>query len=100
MGVWTTVDLLDAMNHGYELLEVFELWDWGYAPPNSNLFANFVNSIIKMKVESGGCEVGKEEELAQEWFESEGIEIDTEKLKQGKNASLYFTTKITANSLW
>ncbi len=100
MGVWTTVDILDAMKYGYKAVEVFELWDWGYEEPTTTIFEQFVNSVIKRKVESSGCTPELAEEWAQEWLEREGIDIDVNKVTNPKNDAMYTTCKIMANSLW
>ncbi len=80
--------------------EVYEIWDWGEQGLSSNLFHNFVNTILKWKIENGGAPQGQEEELARQWKELESITVDVEKLKLPKNAALYTTSKHIANSLW
>ncbi len=99
-GAWTTVDITDAVDHGYILKKVLEIWDWGYAPLTTNLFHDFVNTVIKQKVESGGCESGVQEKVAREWYVNEGIDIDPRRLAQPKNDAMYMTAKLTANCLW
>ncbi len=100
MGVWTTVDILDAMEYGYIVIEVFEIWDWGYQPLTATLFKDFVNTVIKRKVESSGCHPTDAQQLADDWMQREGIIIDVKKLANPKNDAMYTTSKVMANSLW
>ncbi len=89
-----------ALNMGYQIKEVYEIWDWSEKGLTSNLFHNFVNTILKWKVENAGAPVGQEEKLARLWRELEGIVVNEEKLKRPKIIALYTTSKYIANSLW
>ncbi len=95
------MDLQDALDADYEIEHVMEIWDWGHSPLSRKLFAPFVNRIIKYKVESGGTPQGfTPEQIAEMWLDAEGIKIDPEKLKMGKNEPMYLTSKVIANSQW
>ena len=51
-GCWTTVEIYKAVELGYEVLEIYEVWD--YRAKDGNLFASFVNKILKVKQGKSG----------------------------------------------
>ena len=81
------------MEKGYEILEIFEVWD--YPQKSSSLFKEYVRKFMKIKIEaSGGVE--KEEEFRKKVFEKLGIELGGLK----KNADKRTIAKLYLNNLW
>ena len=52
IGTWATPEINAAVELNYEILEIFEVWDY----PNSSdsLFKDFITTFLKVKVENSG----------------------------------------------
>ena len=99
--VWVTVEVYKAVEMGYKILTIFEVWD--YRSRNGNLFATFVDKFLRIKQENSGwpqgCE-GEEEkqDYIKKYKENEGITLDYDKIVSNK--VMRFVSKFLLNSCW
>jgi hypothetical protein len=88
---------------------VFEVWHfdrkttYNRDEPGSGLFADYVNTFIKIKQEASGLPAGIDsdeqiEAYIAEFHDREGVQLD--KAKIALNPGLRFTAKLFLNSLW
>ena len=100
-GTWTTVEIDKAIELGYRLLEVTEVWH--FKKRSDSLFSDFINALYKGKLEASGfpdnvtTSAEKLKYLA-EIQEHEGIELDMDKI--AKNPGRRQMCKILLNSFW
>ena len=81
-GTWCTPELHKALDRGYRVVKVFEVWhfeqqDW--------LFAEYIDTFLKIKTEASGWPVDCQTDLERERFlhdfrEKEGIQLEKEKM--------------------
>ena len=100
-GTWCTPEINEALKVGYELKEVHEVWH--FEETASGLFAEYVDTWLKIKTEASGwpkdCETEEEKRGFIERFEEkEGIRLQYENVK--KNTGLKATAKLMLNSFW
>ncbi len=106
---WATIELQHAASRGYRILKVFEVWHFAKTTkysrdePDSGLFANYVNTFIKIKQEASGKPptVTTPEELEAyiaEFEEREGVCLDSKNIEL--NPGLRYVAKLFLNSLW
>ncbi|XP_049332872.1 uncharacterized protein LOC125801098 isoform X1 [Astyanax mexicanus] len=100
-GTWASIEVLKALEKGYRVLKVFEIWHF----PNQTdeLFADYIKMFLKTKQESSGYpswvvdEVGKKE-YVEKYRENEGIELDPSHIVV--NPAKRSVAKLALNSLW
>ena len=61
-GTWCTPELLKAVEKGYEILKIHEVWHFPEENRREGLFAGYVNTWLKLKQESAGWPAGTETE--------------------------------------
>ena len=101
LGTWCHVELMKAIEKGYQILKIHEVWHF----PNhtDELFKEYVNTFLKIKQEASGypkdC-VTEEQKQAyvDEYYQHEGIRLDPEKIEY--NPGLRSLAKLMLNSLW
>uniref|UniRef100_A0A1I8GJN6 DNA-directed DNA polymerase n=1 Tax=Macrostomum lignano TaxID=282301 RepID=A0A1I8GJN6_9PLAT len=96
-GTWSTPELHKALQLGYMPQSVHALAYW--AETRSGLFADYVNTFLKLKAESSGSPGMTEDAKAAymaSFFEREGVRLE----KVEENPGLRFVAKIFLNSLW
>lgn len=78
---WCTPELQKAVEKGYEILKIHEVWH--FTPENhcTGLFAEYVNTWLKLKQESAGwpkeCVTDEQKaEYIRKYEEHEGIELE------------------------
>jgi G:T-mismatch repair DNA endonuclease (very short patch repair protein) len=107
IGTYTTMELNKAIEKNYEIIEIYEVWNYDLLSPiNENepgIFTQFINDFIKIKIESSGWprENMSETEKTQyiELFkEKEGIDLDRDKISY--NPGLRSLGKLVVNSFW
>ena len=102
-GTWCTPEILKALDKGYRLLQIHEVWHFPPSQQRTGLFAEYVNTWLKIKQESAGwpgwCtdEEKKQQYLAQ-YQQREGITLDPNHV--AKNAGRKATAKLMLNSFW
>ena len=100
-GTWTTVEIDKAIELGYRLAEVKEVWH--FKKRSTALFSDFINALYKGKLEASGFPdnvTTTEEKLNYigEIRQHEGIELDIDKI--AKNPGRRQMCKILLNSFW
>ena len=100
-GTWCTPEIQKAKRMGYELKKVHEVWH--FKDSARGLFAEYVNTWLKIKTEASGwpAKYKTEEERRRfiEQFEAkEGIPLNYDSIK--KNPGLKATAKLMLNSFW
>ena len=77
-GTWCTPEIKEAMERGYELKEVHEVWH--FEETVSGLFAEYVDTWLKIKTEASGwpvnCETEEEKKGFIERFEERGDPVE------------------------
>ena len=101
VGTWCTPEIGKAIDMGYELEEVYEVWD--FEKGEEGLFAEYVDAWLKIKTEASGWPSGCETEEQKRDFlkrfeEKEGIRLSYEKVVP--NPGLKATAKLMLNSFW
>ena len=83
-GSWCTPELLKAVEKGYQILKIHEVWHFPEDQRKEGLFAPYVNTWLKHKTEASGWPSGVETEeqnatYIHDYKEHEGIDLDPEK---------------------
>ena len=97
IGTWTTDEVSKAVDKGYKVLEVYEVWH--FSKSTDTLFKGYIRRFMKMKLESSKYDFKtKEEEANFKARIKESLDIDIEKFEF--NAGLRAISKLCLNSLW
>ena len=102
VGTWCTPELLKAIEKGYTVVCVHEVWH--FLTTRRGLFKDYVNTWLKIKEEASGwpSDVGddplKRQRHLDDYRDKEGIELDPEKIE--KNPGLRTLAKMMLNSMW
>ena len=101
LGTWCHVELMKAIEKGYQVLEIHEVWHW--EETTDQLFSPYVNLYLKRKQEASGypkhCVTDEQkQQYIDEYYEHEGIRLDPNKIEY--NPGLRFLAKLMLNSLW
>ncbi|CAH3171078.1 unnamed protein product [Porites lobata] len=93
-GTWCTPELVKAVEKGYTLIKIHEVWHFPPEQRQTGLFANYVNTWLKIKQESAGwpswCQTLEQAR--------EGIRLDVASI--AKNPGRKATAKLMLNSFW
>ena len=92
VGTWCTPELLKAVEKGYRILKIYEVYhfeestEYDKSTKNGGLFASYVNTFLKIKQEASGwpkeCETEEQKrEYNRRYEEKEGIRLDYDKIK-------------------
>jgi hypothetical protein len=107
IGVWTTPELKKALEFGYEIIRIFEIWhfeEFSEINENSNgLFGDFINTCIKGKIEASGwprenISEKEKDEYIKNYESNEGIILDKNNIEI--NPGKRHTFKLVVNSFW
>jgi hypothetical protein len=107
MGVWTTPELKKALEFGYKIIKIFEIWHFEEmyeVNENSNgLFGDFINTCIKGKIEASGwprenMTEHEKDEYIKNYELNEGIKLNKDNIEL--NPGKRHTFKLVANSFW
>ena len=101
LGTWCHVELMKAIEKGYEVLEIHEVWHW--EETTDELFKAYVDMYLKIKQEASGypkhCVTDEQkQQYIDEYYEHEGIRLDPNKIEY--NPGLRMLAKLALNSLW
>ena len=108
-GTFVTEEVFAAIDRGYTLLDVFEIWN--FRRWSCNLFRSYINTFLALKQQARGLpehlrdetdpEVAKQlEAYVDEFYEAEGVKMEVAKLSKSKNPGMYQTAKLCLNSFW
>jgi hypothetical protein len=100
-GTWVTIEIDKAIEMGYELTEVCEVWH--FSKQSTDLFRDFINSLYKAKLEASGFPanvVTEEEKVAyvEDIWLKERVRLDGQKI--AFNPGRRQMAKILLNSFW
>ena len=102
MDTWPTPELQEAINQGYVIQHVYEVWHF---TRNSNtMFSSYVDTFLKIKQEASGWPewVGDDPDKRQQYLDDyqakEGIALDPDKID--KNPGRRSLAKMMLNSFW
>ena len=106
LGTWTTLEIRKAIDKGYRIVRVYEVYHWPestqYDPRTGKggLFSEYVNAFLKVKQESSGwpewCKTEEDKDAYLSSYERrEGIALAREKVK--KNPGLRSLAKLCLN---
>jgi len=102
-GTWCTPEINKALEKGYVLKKVHEVWNFPPHQRKTGLFREYVNTWLKIKTEASGwpkrCTTeALKAQYVEDYKNVEGIELDPTKIK--KNSGLKATAKLMLNSFW
>ena len=100
-GTWCHVELMKAIEKGYEVLTIHEVWHW--EETTDKLFKKYVDTFLKTKQEASGyppdCVTDEQKQRSVEEYEQhEGIQLNPEEIEY--NPGLRYLAKLILNSLW
>ena len=102
-GTWCTPKLVKAVEKGYTLIKIHEVWHFPPEQRQTGLFTNYVNTWLKIKQESAGwpswCQtLEQKRDYILRYQEREGIRLDISSI--AKNPGRKATGKLMLNSFW
>ncbi|XP_046856165.1 uncharacterized protein LOC124449275 [Xenia sp. Carnegie-2017] len=100
-GTFTTVEVLKAIEKGYKVIEIFEIWH--FENTSSDLFSGYVNYFLRIKQESSGFPSRIQtpedrQKYVADYYENEGILLRHDKIDY--NPGLRALAKLCLNSMW
>ena len=103
VGVWTHCELELAIAKGYRVLAIYEVWSWPSEAWRDDLFKDYIDKFIALKVQASGwpreqMTDDEREDYLEEYLVHEGIVLDKDKMEF--NAALRVFCKICVNCLW
>ncbi|MCG8079176.1 MAG: hypothetical protein JAY75_23495, partial [Candidatus Thiodiazotropha taylori] len=107
VGTWVSIELFEALERGYQITEVYEVWhfpettQYDKKTGQGGIFAGYIDTFLKIKQEASGypdwCKTeADKEKFKQDYFEAEGIRLEHIEKNKGRRA----TAKTELNNLW
>ena len=108
ISTWVSVELKLAIEKGYQILEIYEIWNFteisgGDQNENIGIFTRFINDCLKVKVESSDfpqkdMTLEEKQLYIENYRRNENIDLDINSItfNPGKRA----VSKLMANSFW
>ena len=102
-GMWCIPEIQKAIEVGYQLVKIHEVWHFPEEQQRSGLFQGYVDTWLKIKQESGEwprwcTDDDTKQQYLTRYKEHEGIELNREAIQ--KNPGRKATTKLMLNSFW
>ena len=99
-GTWCTPEIEKAIEKGYQIIKIHEVWNFPESQRKTGLFAEYVNKWLKTKQEASGwpswcVNIEQKRQYIQEYQEREGIRLDISKI--AKNPGRKATAKLMLN---
>ena len=96
-GTWVTIELFAALDIGYKLLDVYEVWHFSETAKHDResgeegIFAGYINTFLRIKQESSGypdwCKTEQDKiKFKQDYFETERIRYEKVEKNKGMRA--------------
>ena len=100
-GTWCSVELEKALEKGYSILQMHEVWH--FPETSDTLFKGYVNTFLKVKQESSdypkNCVTEEhKQQYVDEYLNVEEIQLDREKIEH--NPGMRALSKLMLNSFW
>ena len=97
VGTWTTDEVCKAVEKGYEIIKIYEVWHFDRS--TDDLFKGYIRRFMKIKLESSSYNFKTEKEERDFKINiKNSLDIDIEKFEF--NAGLRSISKLCLNSLW
>lgn len=98
-GVWTTVELAEAVKHGYQITEWFEVIHYPESKPR--LFQPYIDKFLGLKVQASGLPSGvvtteQIDQFVAAFYSKENVQLDVSQLR--KNPALRVMAKLCLNA--
>ena len=108
-GTWTTLEILKAIEYGYKLNFIYEIWHYKEKSQYDSvrkiggLFTEYVNMFLKHKEEASGFPDGVKNDQEKnayidDFYKQEGIKLEKNNIKY--NAGIRSVMKLLLNSFW
>ena len=102
-GAWCTPEIEEALQQGYRLTVIHEVWHFPQNQRRTKLFAEYVDTWLKLKTEASGYPrwantVESQCEYRHNYRDREGITLDPHRIE--KNPGRKATAKLMLNSFW
>lgn len=108
-GTWVTDELKMAVNKGYKIDRIYEVWhfdnveQYDQKSKTGGIFTEYINTFLKMKQEESGwpswCKTEDDrQKYIDNYFEKEGIKLEYNRIQ--KNPGLRALAKLMLNSFW
>ena len=102
-GTWCTPELKKAIEMGYTIVTIHEVWHFPKNQRKIGLFANYVNKWLQIKQESAGYPgwartEDQKQQYIRQYNEREGIKLEPTMIR--KNPGRKATAKLMLNSFW
>ena len=99
-GTWCTPELIKAIEKGYKIIKIHEVWHFSPGQQRTGLFADYVDKWLKLKQEASGwpswCQtLEQKRNYILRYQEREGIRLDISKI--AKNPGRKATAKLMLN---
>ena len=100
-GTWCTIELEKALEKGYRLLQIHEVWH--FPQKSDTLFKEYIDTFAKIKLEASGypknCATDEQKQAyVDDILEHQGIQLDSAKIVY--NPGLRALAKLMLNSFW
>ena len=101
-GTFCTPELELALEYGYEVLEISEIWHW--ETRSTELFEGYVKTFLKSKTEASGWPIEcvdnpeLQTRFIADFLEREGVVLEPANMV--KNEGIRFISKLLMNSFW
>ena len=100
IGTWCTPELQKAVELGYKIKKIYEVWNFPKDQRKEGLFADYVNKWLKNKTEATGWPKGcvseqQKKAYIEDNYAREGVELEAEKV--AKNGGRKQVTKLMLN---
>jgi hypothetical protein len=94
-GTWTTEEVKVALENGYKILKIYEVWHF---KASTNIFKDYINDFMKIKLESSPHNYPSNEDYVQDVKNRQGINLDMGNVKP--NPVKRALSKLCMNSLY
>ena len=101
-GTWCSVEVMKALEKGYRILQLHEVWHF---PQKTNtLFKEYIDTFAKIKLEASGYPENCVTDEQKQWYinndilQNQGIQLDPTKIVY--NPGLPALAKLVLNSFW
>ncbi|KAL1280041.1 hypothetical protein QQF64_014641 [Cirrhinus molitorella] len=101
LGTWVSLELLKAIEKGYVVVKVYEVWH--FSQRSDRLFCDYVKTFLQFKQQASGYPsdvVTESDKMSyiEDYHKKEGIKLDAEKIAH--NPAQRSVMKLLLNSLW
>ncbi len=95
MGTWSTVEVNKALEVGYEITEIYEVWHF---KQSTELWRGYISKFMKIKLETSPHNYASGLEYVQAIKKEPNVDLDIAEL--APNPRKRAVAKICLNSLW